>query len=255
MPSSAVAPLVAGATSALVGGLFGGGGGGSSPSQARVVPSGNFGGLTLSGGGSNLDITSGSERATAVQRSANVIGRKADELAAIRGRVQPGFGELTQARLGAIENARSRSIGNLRENLARRRLSGSSFANDALARADAEFGQAAAEAKATSLLQELDLTTQLINQEFTTRQAAIERTIQELDFQAQIGTQILSGVSAELGASARLEAQLAFDSAAGIGSFFEPFSSAIGEAAGSFASDIFSGGGNSAQFDTAEFGV
>lgn len=231
MPGSVAGAVAGGVANVAFGKVFGGDE--RQPTQAPVIPSGKFGGLTLSGG-QRLDITSGSERATAVERSANVIGRKADELAAVRARVKPGFGELTKARLTEIENARSRSIGNLRENLARRRIAGSSFANDALARAEAEFGESAAEARARSTLEELDVTTQLINQEFTARQASAERIIQEMDFQAQIGTQILSGISAELGAAARLEAQLAFDSAQGIGAFFEPATTAIGEGIAGF---------------------
>ena len=237
MVGSVVGALAGGAASAVVSRIIGGGGSSSRPTQANIVPSGNFGGLTLTGGSNNLAIAPGESRTTAVGRSANILGRRADELAAVRGRVRPGFGELTTARLDEIENARRRSIGNLRENLARRRLAGSSFANDALVRAEREFGQAAAEARATSLLQELDVTTQLINQEFTARQAAVERTIQELDFQAQIGTQILSGVSAELGASARLEADLAFQAAQGTGAFFEPAISAIGSGVGNFVNE------------------
>lgn len=225
--------LASGAASSLLGGRK------SAPAPANIVPSGQFGGLKLTGGQDRLAIAPGEQRTTAVNRSANVIGRRADALAAVRKRVTPGFGELTTARLGEIESSRQRAIGNLRENIARRRLSGSSFASDALVRAEREFGQAAATARAESLLQELDVTTQLINQEFTARQGEFERQIQELDFQAQVGTQILSGVSGELGASARLEAELAAKAAAGRGAFFEPATTAIGEGVGSFVEELF----------------
>lgn len=233
-----VGSVAGAATGFVLNKAFGGGSSSSSPSQARVVPTGNFGGLTAtSGGAANLTIAPKVNRATAVGRSANVLGRRADELAAVRAKFRPGFGALTSARLSEIENARSRSVGNLRENLARRRLAGSSFASDAIARADREFGQAAAEARATSLLQELDVTTQLIGQEFTARQAEAERAIQELDFQADVATRLLAGVSSALQSGANLEAQLAFDAAQGAGAFFEP----LIEGVSNFANDAFSG--------------
>jgi len=238
MAGSIVGAVAGGIASSAAGSLFGNKKS-KSPSQSTVVPSGEFGGLTLTGGRDRLSIESGPGRATRVQRSADVLSRRADELRGLRRRVRPGFGELTAARLGEISTARERSIGNLRENLARRRLSGSSFASNALVRAEREFGQAAATARAQSFLEELDVTTQLIGQEFSARQAAIERGIQELDFQAQVGTQILSGVSAELGASARLEAELAADAAAGSGAFFEPTINAINKSATSFVQGLF----------------
>lgn len=240
MAGSVVGAVAGGIASAGASRIFGGGGGSSSPTQSTVVPSGGFGGLRLTGGRNNLVIRPSEQRRTLVQRSANVIGQRADALAAVRQRVAPGFGELTAARLGEIEASRQRGIGNLRENLARRRLAGSSFASDALIRAEREFGQAAATARAESLLQELDITTQLINEEFSQRQQSIERSIADLDLQAEVGTRLLAGVSGELGASARLEAELAAQAAAGRGAFFEPTISAISEGVSSFVEGQFS---------------
>lgn len=239
MAGSVVGAVAGGLASGVAGSIFGGGGGGSRPTQQTVVPSGTFGGFTLTGGTNRLRIRSSSERRTAVQRSANVLERRADELTAIRRRVTPGFGELTTARLSEIESARQRAVGNLRENLARRRLAGSSFAQDALARAEREFGQAAATARAESFLQELDITTQLIQQEFADRQSAIERGISELNLETELGARLLSGVSGELGASARLEAELAASAAAGRGAFFEPAITAVGEGVSEFVQGLF----------------
>ena len=97
-----------------------------------------------------------------------------NELGGLRGSVAPGYSQLREARLNAIEDARSRTVGNLRDSLARRRVSGSSFANDDLARTEAEFGRASSEAEAQSFLEELDANMRLISQQQSVGQSAMQ---------------------------------------------------------------------------------
>ena len=78
-------------------------------------------------------------------------------------RVEQGASEMREARLNEIENQRQSTLSNLQDSMARRRLSGSSFANDSIARAEAEFAQQTAQANALSTLEEISATTQILS--------------------------------------------------------------------------------------------
>lgn len=113
------------------------------------------------------------------------LSRSLADIDALRAGLTPGFGKVTQARRGAIETARQRAVGDLRDTLARRRVEGSSFGNASIAQAEAEFGKAAAEADAQSYLEELDATTQLIAQENDLTYREATRALDELKLGAQ----------------------------------------------------------------------
>ena len=59
----------------------------------------------------------------------------------LRSQVTPGFGRLTEALVKGIRNAATESIGNLREQFAKRRVQGASFAEDAIGRPGIMFGE------------------------------------------------------------------------------------------------------------------
>ena len=85
---------------------------------------------------------------------ARAIPRLAGDVSDLRGELAvPGFG----VRSRAVQRSREAAIGNLRENLARRRLAGSSFAEDALARVQAEFAAASGEAAFAEIQDNLTL--------------------------------------------------------------------------------------------------
>lgn len=223
-------------------------GGNEKPAAAPVQnfkPTGiNAGGLSSSISGDNLTITPSAERLGLVGGLSRGFTSEADALAGLRGRVTPGFSDLRTARLQEIEDARKAAIGNLRENMARRRVQGSSFGQDALARAELEFGKAREATAAESFLQELDATNQLIQQEFSARRGAFEAGLNDLNLQAVVATKLAAGASAQLGANARLEAELAAKEQAGRGKFFgENVISPLSKAAGSIFSGFGSGGG------------
>ena len=239
MAGSVAGPIAGGLASGAAAAIFGGGGGsvGSGLSQAPVQPFG-FGGL--SGGLQNgrFVIQPGEARVTAVERSAANQARLADELAVARQRFSGPLGDLTRTRLQDVENRRSRAIGNLRENLARRRLAGSSFANDALARAEAEFAGVADQIRAGSMLEEIDINVRLLREETAAREQSIRAGIQELNLQADLGAALMSGVTTQLGANARLEAALEAEAAQNTGRFFAPAIEAIGSGVSSFVEDL-----------------
>jgi hypothetical protein len=93
-----------------------------------------------------------------------LVGLNSD-LATLRGEVRPGFGRLTDARVTAIRDAASESIGNLRDSLARRNVLGSSFANDAVSRTRLAFAKEEERARAEAAIQEIGLSQQLIQEQ------------------------------------------------------------------------------------------
>lgn len=106
----------------------------------------------------------------------------------LREAVRPGFSALRDARLAENDNTRSRAIGNLRENLGRRRVLGSSFGQDAQVRAELAVGQERDRIQAETFLQEIDATSNLIQQESTQLFNAINRELAELGIATQFNT-------------------------------------------------------------------
>lgn len=216
--------------------LFGGkSGSAQAPLTAFQPPSINAGGLS---GGTSL--TASPERMGLVNNVAGLFGKQAGEFAALRDSVAPGISQLRATRLAEIEDARRSSVGNLRDNLARRRVLGSSFGNDAIARAEAEFGGARDRVAAESFLQELELTNNLINQQYEAARGEFNTGLNELNLQADIATKLAAGATAQLGANARVLAELNAKEQAGSGKFFGENFQPVTKALGNYMSDMFS---------------
>lgn len=194
--------------------LFGGG----SSSIQQFQPVGiNAGGLTGNVNKTSATVSASGERQGLVGSIAATFPEQAKQIADLRSQVTPGFGALTTSRLQQIENSRQQAIGNLSQNLASRRVLGSSFAQDTLARANAEYGQQAADAAAQSFLQELDLNNQLLQEQFSAQRGEYQTKLDELNLEANAATQLASQATAQLGENARLQAQLDAQSASGLG--------------------------------------
>lgn len=246
--------LASGAASAGLGSLFGGGGGGGGGAGTPTPVSGTPGTASLIRTPGFRTTREGVGRTVlerrgvtnqALQRLNRLVGEQSGALTGLLEQVRPGFSQIREARLGAIENARTRAISNLSENLQRRRVLGSSFGQDALSRAEAEFGQAEAEAEAASFLEELDVTNRLLEQRFQTNLETVTTELNQANFEAKLAAQ-LSGAATQaltslnqINASlAQSRAKLALERSQGIGQFFEPAISAIG----SGVSGLFGGG-------------
>lgn len=183
----------------------------------------NAGGLesffTKTGKFGNIGINVSPERAGLVSALSQRFGARASEFGRLRDLVSPGFGKITESRVQAVETARRRATGDLREGLARRRISGSSFGADTLARAEKEFGQAEADVRARSFLEELDASTRLLELQSNAQLAQIQTFINELNLEADIALRLSGQMSAALTANNNLLAQLALGNAQGIGAF------------------------------------
>lgn len=211
---------------------------------ASFAPPGiDAGGLKTSFGSGGVGVSSSRNRRGLVGNLASTFPEQAGEIAGLRGLVAPGVSALRSSRLGEIENARRRSVGNLRENLQRRRVLGSSFGQDAVVRAEKEFAQERERVAAESTLQELEMTHALIGEEFNARRGEFSTFLDEMNLQANLATQIATGATATLGSMAQLEARLAAQEAQSSGAFFgqtfQPVVDAIGSGVSSFASGGF----------------
>ena len=125
-------------------------------------------------------VTPTAERTGAIGDVVSGFNRQARAFRNLRGQVTPGFGRLSEvreeglrSRITALRGTARRTVGNIREELARRRLQGSSFQASEVARAEAEFAMQedqliadANEQKAQAFVQELGLNADLISAEF-----------------------------------------------------------------------------------------
>lgn len=197
-----------------MGSLFGGG-----EEQKPFVPKG------FTSGGLRVDVSE--EGITNVSRTGamrDLLNRlkgaselQVRELGEVRSRLKPGFGALTQTAVQSIRNRRRQAIGNLRENLSRRRVLGSSFAQDVLTRGEAEFSEQEARLRAETTLKETELDLALIQEQAGVRRGFFNTLLAQSNFESNIGANVQTGVNSALDATARFEAQLAQDEAAGKG--------------------------------------
>lgn len=227
--------------------MFGGKKGEAQSGLSSFTPGGiNAGGLTsgfdpVTG---RISITPSAERLGFVRGISDRFNEEAGLFGGLRGRVGLGVSDLRTARLAEIEDARRAAVGNLRENLARRRVLGSSFGQDAVTRAESEFAGQRERVAAESFMSELELQNQLIQQEFSAKRSAFQTGLDELNLEADLAAKLSGAATQQLGANARALAELNAKEAAGAGKFFgetmQPFTAALGKAAGS----MFSGGFN-----------
>jgi hypothetical protein len=234
--------------------FLGGGKNPTAPLQQFAPPGINAGGLSATFGGGNYNVTSSAERKGLVGDIAATFGDNADAIAALRAQVAPGVSGLRASRLAEIEGARSSAIGNLRDNLARRRVLGSSFGADTISRAEAEFAKEKERVAAESFMQELELTNNLVQQEFTARRGAYQTGLDELNLEAQVATALAGKATDILGKNAQIEAQLLAQSQAGAGKFFgQEIAPNIKSAVTALAGMNFGGGGAPGGFGAGTF--
>jgi hypothetical protein len=204
----------------------------------------NAGGLTSSFSGNNLSVMPTAERLALISNIQNQLNAQAGEVGGLRGMVAPGMSALRAARIAELEGARERAIGTLRENMARRSVLGSSFGQDALARAEAEFGGAKGKVAAESLMQELELTNNLINQQFGLQRQAFQTGLDDLNLQAGIAAQLSAKGTETMQKQSQFMMEQAMKEQILKGQFFgqtliQPLSKGVGDAAAAGAKSYF----------------
>ncbi len=151
----------------------------------------------------------GEEAGAALGDIRSLSQEQAGAFRGLRDRVRPGFGELTRTRIDAIRSAGKRTVGNLREELGKRRVLGSTFASREIASTEAEFGRIEEQSRAESFLQELVLTGELIKEEFSAALQGIGITLQQLNFESALAANLSQSASDQLLAAAGASAEVA----------------------------------------------
>ncbi len=201
--------------SRIIRGIFGG----RSESEkilGRFQPTGfTTPGLSGTFANDRFTLRRGGEASDALGAVGSLSQEQASAFRGLRDRVQPGFGELTRTRIDAIRGAGKRAVGNLREELGKRRVLGSTFASREIASTEAEFGRLEEQSRAESFLQEVALTGQLIKEEFSASLEGVLTVLKQLNFETAIGAQLSSNTSQLINANltAQAEAQAAQQSA------------------------------------------
>ena len=260
-----------------LGGLLGGKGGGSTASAGGVAPLlFKAGGLrsTFDGDG-NLRIVqygdrqnlinsirdsfldqSSSIRDNLLPRFEGVFSDGISRLDNLIGQVRPGFGALTDARVLANDRARERGLSNLQGALNKRRVSGSSFAQNSLISAENEFAEQEARLRAQSFLEELELTSaleadrlkintasaetvfDLLMQAFTLDRNATNVELQEQNKLADIALGLIEGVQRQQNRNANL----AIDDTVAANRMSGLLSGQFGSSIGGYAGNAFNAG-------------
>lgn len=196
------------------------------------LPSINAGGFRGTGG--NIRITP--ERLALTEGIGEQFLSEADAIRTLGGE---GVEGLRALRLKEAEDARIRAIGNLKENLSKRRVLGSSFAQDAVSRAEIEAGRERERIQAQSALASLELK----ERERGRRRQAIQVQLEDLNLAAEVGLALSGRASSQLSDNARLIAELNAKGEAGRGQFLgeliAPVSRSIGGAFGDASSNFF----------------
>ena len=134
--------------------------------------------------------------------------RTLSDLRANRAGFGGGFRDFRRARLQEVENARSRTVGNLRSQLGRRGILGASFAGDAITRTELDFQQQADKVSAEIDVQEFEFNLKNLEQESQIALANLSRELTEFGIAAQFITNLNSFETR------RFEAQLELAAAA-----------------------------------------
>lgn len=237
--AGALLPAVGG----LVGGLFGGAGK-KAPTINYQPPGFNAGGLSATFGGGGYNVTPNAQRQQLVGGMADTFGQQASDIGGLRAGIAPGYSNLRQAQLSLLQNQRTAALGDLRDSLARRRVLGSSFAQDTLARADQEYQATQANVIAQTYLQELQANQQLIQQQYTAARGQFETGLSELNLEAGIASDLTGKASTTLAQAAQTQAQLNMFQQANQSQFGAGIGAMFGKALGGLNINSFFGGGS-----------
>lgn len=196
----------------------------SGPKIKFSQPTGvNAGGLSTqfdyAGGTGGTSVTASPERKGLVSDLGNTYGSLADAYGNLASTVAPGYNDLLKARLTQVNNSRDAAIGNLRQNLDSRRVLGSSFGQDTLTRADAEFSQQRDAITADNFLKSLDASNALITQQYNALRGKFQTGLDELNLEANVGQQFSGKANDLLAANAQAQAKLDAQAQQGAGSF------------------------------------
>lgn len=225
-----------------------------SPAQVQA-PQVNFNPTSFSAGGlsatfanNGYTVNPSADRTAAVGSVASTFGQQASDIAGIRSQWAPGSSALRSSLMTSLQNNRTQALGNLRDNLAQRRILGSSFAQDSLARADQEYQQNIKQIQDQTFLQELQANQQLIQQQYTAARGQFQTHLDEMNLEAGLAADLSGKANSALASAASTQAQLDMQArtsnANSMNSAAGGFGKFLGSTFGGGISDLLSGGGS-----------
>jgi hypothetical protein len=122
--------------------------------------------------------------------------------------VQPGFSLFRQTGLQDIENSRQQTQSNLQQNLAQRRVQGSSFANSSISNANADFAQKSADFIAQSYLQELQASMQTTQAQYDMSTKGYNAVLQQMNVNDAMAAQMSSQMAGVMASVAETQGSL-----------------------------------------------
>lgn len=177
------------------------------------------GGLNTSFGGGKYTTSADATRTAAVGGVTATYDDLARQSAGLGAMVAPGYNDLLSAQLGDINNQAHKAVGDLRTNLQSRRILGSSFGQDTLARAEAEFSKQRKDTIAQTFLSSLDARNKLLQQEYQARTAGAMTGLNELNLEAGVANGLIGSTNAIMAENARADAKAQAAAEAGAGKF------------------------------------
>lgn len=165
------------------------------------------GGLRGTAGGGGGGVVADASRTGLINDISGVGTNAANTYGDLYNTVRPGFNDLLSARLQQINDASNAAIGNLRENLSSRRVLGSSFGQDTISRANAEFSRQRDQAIADNFLKSLDAQRQLTADTLNARLRSFQPKLDELNLEASLAANLGSQGAKALADAAQFNAK------------------------------------------------
>lgn len=241
MPGAVVGGIAKAVIGKGVSKLLGGGSGGRAASaiENRTPTGFQSTGLSAKFDGSNFNL----QRSSGVNDQLGLAGKlgfgAARDFASLRAKVDPANGEFRRARLASIRNAKSKAIGGLKEELRRRRLSGSTFESREVLNAEKEFALLEDEIQASSMLQSIEQSSNLIAAEFESAFTSVKTVLDQFNFESGVAANLANSANGLQGAQAAATSNLAqvtsnidAENAAGWGNILGPVIGQIGDKIG-----------------------
>jgi len=171
-------------------------------------PGFSAGGLTSAFSGNQYTVSPDANRAGLISDISSNFRELGNTFGNLRSTVAPGFNDLLASRLSTLGDTATKAIGDLRQNLASRRILGSSFGQDTLGRLGAEFGRQRDAIVADNFLKSLEASTQLVKQQFDAYNSAFQNRIGELNLQANVASGLTGAAAKILADNAQMTARL-----------------------------------------------
>lgn len=207
------------------------------PAPIQYTPPGfSGGGLSTSFSGNSYNVTPDANRTGVVNSISQNFGALGDTLGTLRAGVMPGYNDLLSARMTQINDTAHKAIGDLRQNLQSRRVLGSSFGQDTLTRANAEFGRQRDQVTADNYLQSLEASNKLLTQQYDAYNKQYATGLSELNLEAGVAQGLTGQAATILGQNAQLEAKLREQSAEFNATMSNNQASGFGKAVGAIGS-------------------